>query len=468
MKRTLPSQSLIFSLALLTVAFALIGVIVQLALYSLHNATSDLGWNRALFFAESIIDKMRWCSTNSVFENCPTSMDFFDEQGQKIGEANVSGSALYQCSNLTLLTLTATGRDVVSGRERKLKVSLGKDTVARYSYLIDSNVWVGSDHQILGEYFSNGGVRMDGFNNSTVSSSVAEWVCTPSFGCSICPAGDSGCSVREGRCVCPGVFSTTQNSKPQLFEYPVTYFDFAGITQDFSTIKDKVISFPQDLYWPKASSLQPGAKGYHLVFKSNGNIEVRIVRRTRSVLAYSLEEGWHYDPFIIRSESFVKEISPQAGCQVVFIEDTVWLEGDIKGNVTIAVADLGSTRAPKVLLRGSLRYSGPQDSLLVLSEGDILITPDSPNIMTLNGVFVSQQGRFARNHYPFNYRDRLEIKGTIVSKGRVGTKWISGSYVVSGYRERITVIDPNLIENPPPFLPATSPEFRVLRWEELP
>ena len=87
--------------------------------------------------------------------------------------------------------------------------------------------------------------------------------------------------------------------------------------------------------------------------------------------------------------------------------------------------------------------------------------------MELRGIYIAQKGHFGRNHYPLNTKEKIEIYGSIVSNGRVGTQWTSGSSVVSGYLKRENYIDSELIYSPPPFVPSTSPEFNILDWEEI-
>jgi hypothetical protein len=86
--------------------------------------------------------------------------------------------------------------------------------------------------------------------------------------------------------------------------------------------------------------------------------------------------------------------------------------------------------------------------------------------MELRGIFIAQKGRFSRNHYPGNIRDELEIYGSVISNGRVGTQWVSGSQVISGYLKRESYFDSNLVYNPPPFVPYITPDFKIVKWEE--
>jgi hypothetical protein len=94
--------------------------------------------------------------------------------------------------------------------------------------------------------------------------------------------------------------------------------------------------------------------------------------------------------------------------------------------------------------------------------------------MNLKGIFIAQNGFFGRNYYPcskyspYCIRNQLTITGSIVSSGRVGTQWTNqGGQIISGYLNRETYVDPNLLYTPPIFTPFLSSEFKIVKWEEL-
>jgi hypothetical protein len=266
------------------------------------------------------------------------------------------------------------------------------------------------------------------------------------------------------------VFTTTSNSNPDLFEYPVTYFDFDGITVDLAEIKTLTSPYPQNKYWPPVTDIDANGKGYHLILQQDGTADVWIITGLTPTLAYSLQEGWHYDYFSISSEYFYKTITLDPSCSLVFFEDDLWIEGKIQGRGTIVSANLINPVEPtQIVLPDNIEYTtlDGSDGLGVISQTNILISPDSPDVMELKGIFVAQQGRFGRNYYLFNIKDSLEIYGSIVSNDRVGTSWSAGSWIVSGYLKRENYIDPKLVYNPPPFIPSVSSDFKILEWEEV-
>jgi hypothetical protein len=59
----------------------------------------------------------------------------------------------------------------------------------------------------------------------------------------------------------------------------------------------------------------------------------------------------------------------------------------------------------------------------------------------------------------------LEIRGSVVSNGREGTKWTGSG--TTGYLDRENYFDPDLIYSYSPFTPRTSEFFEALNWEEV-
>jgi len=398
----------------------------------------------AFEIAEAGIEYYKWCLNNGVESNCSTTKDYLDSEGQKIGQFSLSINRSQQCGQTLQTEIISTGQLNKQPQIKKtIKALYGRESVGKFSYILNSAVWIGADHQILGPYHSNNGIRMDGANQSVVSSAQETWICTESFGCESCK---SPCNTVAGKCVCPGVF-TTENGNPDLFEFPVPIFNFNQITFDLSQMK--AIAQSSGIYLPPSNTINSSAKGYHLIFKNDGNVEIRIITSLSSDLAYSMEEGWHTDYFRIKNEYVYYSTSVPSSCSLIFVEDNLWPEGTIKGKVALASATVSPSSTTDVVLPNSINYSSlnGSDSFLLISERNVLIGPQSPDYMTLRGIYIAQTGRFARNCYPSNKREELKIYGTVVSNGRVGTLWHGGSCDSSGYQNRYTYFDSNLIFN---------------------
>jgi len=447
--------------------------LLSFILMQLRIINQKVAWNQALGIAEAGMSYYRWCLNNEVAENCLLNREYQDLTGNSIGEFSLNSDITQNCGITGLVKIVSSGwTHKFPDLKRKISVFYGRESVAKYSYIINDNLWIGQDHEIRGHFHSNGGIRFDGENQSLVTSTKENWVCTESFGCSPCPT-TYGCKVIGSNCLCPGVFTTTKNSNPNLFSFPVPPFDFTGITIDLAQLK----TFAQNsgIYLQPSKNINPQGKGYRLRFfrdptTGTGKVEVRIITNLSPTWAYSLQEGWHYNYFTITSEYTFNTYTIPTACPAIFVEDNLWPEGKIKGKIIVASANLIDPNLDTdVILQANIDYlvKDGSDGLTLIGERNILIGPDSPNKMELRGIFVAQKGRFGRNHYPQNFREKLEIYGSIVSNGRVGTQWTSGSQVVSGYLKRETYVDPYLLYDPPVFTPFIGSQYKIIRWEEL-
>ena len=141
-------------------------------------------------------------------------------------------------------------------------------------------------------------------------------------------------------------------------------------------------------------------------------------------------------------------------------------------NLTVIVANTVDTGiAPNANLPANITYKDVSSGLTLIAENNILITGDSPNTMTLNGIFIAQGGAVGRNYYgcPSSYEPRasLILHGTTVSSKRTGTKWTNGcSPSDAGYQTRTDSYDRILATDPPPFTPVLSTDYEFVDWHE--
>jgi hypothetical protein len=520
-KGIIVSYVLVFGTAFLILLGGLFGFI----LLQIHQASQKVAWNEALEIAEAGINYYRWCLNNEVEQNCLTEKDYLDPAGNPIGKFSLEVTSTASCGETIQREIISTGwTNDFPDTKRKISVLYARESIAKYPYIISNNVWVGSDHVIRGPFHSNGGIRMDGENQSLVTSAKEEWICTSSFDCcrwvyfgspyydygwdcsqncpASCTVNATGTTLIDGtpvkdECVCPGAFTTTGNSNPDLFSFPVPPFDFVGITIDLAKIKKLTYEQGQGIYFGPS-----GQKGYYIVFKENRSIDVWTVDSVTTIDNVCTVVGFKVicddDPCqpecskcqsgkcIVHDPGF----NPATGsktflgnylipdCGLVFFEDNLWVgnlsqESKIKGKITVVSADLinpgGKT---DVWLQGDINYTAldGSDGLAIIAQHNNLIGLYSPDQMELRGIFIAQTGFFGRNYYPcpaytpYCRRTGLEITGSVVSDGRVGTQWGSG---VSGYLNRESYFDANLIYNPPSFIPYITPEFKILTWGEV-
>ncbi|MBX9906815.1 hypothetical protein K2X96_02885 [Patescibacteria group bacterium] len=461
--------ALVFGAILFSFLVAFIGFIV------IENGTQRVKMEKegALQIAEAGLDYYKWYLshfptdvTNGTGSPGPYVHSYEDPELGVIGEFSLDVEANTVCGDIASIDIHSTGT-IASNPDisRTVYGRYARPTVAEFAYIINSNVWAGADRVIMGPYHSNGGVRMDGTNQSTVSSGVETWLCTPGFGC-------SPTTTRNG------VFGAGPNN--DLWSFPSPPISFTGLSVDLALIKAKAQGSGR--YFAPSGNF-----GYHIVFRNNGTFDLYRVTGTQSVAGYTTEAGWASERHIISSQTLVGNYTIPPSCSVIFVEDKLWIDGTLTNKVTVAAANVITAGvAPDLILEGNITYATSTAGLLAVGEGSVLIPLDSPDVMTINGIFVAQTGRFGRNHYcqsecdsdnpgnegvsnaldPYVTQTSLTVNGTIVSNGREGTKWTSGATVVSGYQTRTNSYDRKLVSDPPPLTPYTSDTYKFIEWRE--
>ena len=452
---------LVFSAVFLTLISALSGYIFVEKRAQLAKENRE----KAIHIAEAGLEYYRWFLAhypddlqNGTGMPGPYEQTVDDPEGGELGTYSLDIEGDVFCGEISRVTITSTGWTAADpSLRRTVSASYVRPSVAEFSHIVDANVWAGSDRVISGPYHSNNGVRMDGTHNATVSSGVEDWLCTSSFGCSPSQTQD-------------GVFGG--GSPQELWEFPAPPVDFNGITVDLAQLK--TFAENDGVYLDDS-----GNYGYDVVFRDDGSVDVRTVTGTQAVWGYSTSEGWEQERSVITSTSGFTNYDVPSDCPVVFIEDDVWLSGEVSGQVVFAAADLsGGSVDRSVILSGDITYaSASGDGLTVIGEENVLVGLVVPDVMDIFGVFIAQKGRFSRNHYdtaylnssldPYVTRDTLNTTGTVVSKNRVGTKWTSGGTFVSGFSQRNDSFDRDLAENPPPFTPVISDDYTFRSWQEV-
>lgn len=463
---------LVFSAVFLTVISTLAGFIFIEKKVSLADENRE----KALHVAEAGLEYYKW-----HLAHFPTDLKdgtsgagpyvhtVPDPEGGTLGSFSLVITGASYCGTVASVTIASTGWSAANpALKRTLVAVYQRPSVAQYSTIVDANVWAGSDRIIQGPYHGNGGVRMDGTHNATVSSGVATWLCTSQFGCS-------------GNQTQNGVFGA--GSTPSLWSFPVPPVDFDGLSVDLAQLKGYATS--SGIYLGPS-----GAYGWRITFKSDGSIDARKVTDATQVWGYSTDDGWQQERSVIATVGSVTNYAVPTSCPIIFVEDNVWVDGVVSGKPVITAANVTTAGVDKsVIVNGNLTYAHTSgDGITVIGEDNVLIGLATPDTMEIHGVFIAQNGRFGRNHYCQNECDgshsgseglpsaldqyvtraTLSTFGTVVSRGRVGTKWTSGSppVFISGYAQRNDSYDRSLAVSPPPFTPSTSDDFEFSSWQE--
>ena len=459
--------------AFMGIFLIIMGTITSYAFQQAKYGRALYGREQALAIAESGLEYYRWFLahnpgnlTNGTGLPGPYTYTVSDPEGGTLGSASLTVSGNSQCGIIQSIDITSRGTSNANvGFPRTLFARHMRPSVAAYSYLLNSNVFAGSDRNITGRYHSNGGIRMDGTNNSDVSSAVTTWNCTSSYGCS--PAVNPAPGVLGSG---PG-FALWYNSAASI--------DFAGIATSLANLKTYAQTGGGLYFAPSTGTVT--SRGYHMIFKSNGTVDVYRVTATTPVRGSVDGTNYVNEYNIIATQSLLGNYTIPASCGLIFAEDRVWIEGIVKGKVTVVAATPSNTgTTPYIILPNNITYATNDGTagLTAISERDVLIPLNSPNAMEIHGIFVAHNGRYGRNHYrtsdlssqwdPYVLRSQLTTVGTIVSSGRTGTKWVNNSTGVttSGYQTRIDAYDQLQATNPPPFTPSASTDYSFVLWRE--
>lgn len=383
---------------------------------------------------------------------------YTDPEDGAIGEYELVISSNSYCGEVSSLEVVSTGHTYANpDAEAIISATYKRPTIAEYSFISNAGVWYGASRVITGPVHGNQGVRMDGFHNSFVGAGVATY---------------------EGN---GGVYTTTANATPGLFQYPISPIDFTGLTIDLAQMRTSAQA--NGIYYGPST----GA-GYRLIFNTDGTVDIYRVTTTTNYWSYSSTEGWHQGErnHIANTVQIADDLAIDPNCPVLFFEDKLWLEGEVTQKVAVA-AGLNTTNAQNnIVISNNLTYQAGSDAgLVAIAEDDVDIGISVPDDLTANGLFIAQNGRFGRNHYCANdcsgttgnqglpgtldqyvSRNSLTRLGSVVSNLRGGTEWSSGGTHISGFRSRVTSFDRNQIDDPPPLIPTTNDEYEMQDWRQ--
>ena len=463
-KGSITPALLIITSAFVVIIYGMLSVL-SLQLDSSHRQTAS---EEALNIAEAGINYYRWHLahdpndfTDGTGNPGPYNHNYYDPQGKLTG--NFSLDITSPQGGSSIVVIISTGRTLqYPSIERTITVQYGKGSYSKYAFLVNSSIWFGSGSVVNGEIHSNNGIRMDGINNSKVKSAQEEYMC----------GGETGCNPPQNK---PGVWGSGPNS--YLWEFPAPSIDFNSISYDLANMKDNAMT--DGLYLAPS-----GSAGYHLVFQSDGNVTVYKITATNYYRGYSVpgqglgvgggqgQGGCQKHYQIIVSESPVGSYEI-AQTPIIFSESNLWVEGTIKGNITVVAAQFPiASNNTNIWIYNNLVYSSYDGSnrLGLIAENDIYFARDIPENFRVDGALIAQTGQIIRHGY-FNWcggtnnaiRGSLTINGALASFYK--SYWNYGTAPDSGFINRIITYDTNLLYNPPPYFPVTG-DFEIISWRE--
>jgi len=446
------------TIALLTISTTFLIIITALLMlltsqfsYSLREEASS----QALNIAEAGINYYRWHLAHDKEDfqdgtghSGPYLHDYYDPQGKKIGQFSLEIIPPQAGSNIVEVRSTGWYKEYPN-LTRQVTAKFGRPAITQYSSLNNASLWFGSGITVHGRIHSNNGIRMDGVNTSLVTSGRETYTC----------GSETGCSPSETK---PGVWGDGPNS--DLWEFPVTAFDFDGMEINFGEMKTAAEN--EGLYLGDS-----GTQGYQLVFQGQ-QVSVYRVADTDYLYGYSAEDG---------CQQLYQEVDSQekigsyqlAETPIIFAEDTLWVSGIVQGRVSVVGAQFPlDVNNVDIWIEDNLVYQSHQgdNSLALIAQNDIYFTRDIPDDFNVDGALIAVNGHIIRHGYFWwcggwhnAVRDSLTIYGSVISN--LKPYWNYGTSPSSGFRTRTQTYDNKLFYNPPPYCP-TSEEYQMIFWKE--
>lgn len=406
----------------------------------------------------------------------------------------------------TAVTIQSTGwKNDKPNIKRTVTATYAFPSLASYALLTHGWMYAWGTESYSGPVHSDTGIRFEGTTSSSVTSSVDTTYtsdCNQEYPQANCPTT----STRDA------IWAIGPN-KPQsspFWSNPTTKADFTGISVAFSEIQSNS-QLGNNINLSLSNKL-----GYSLVFNSNGSVTVYKVLSTKNTgarfpvtkalsggtdtgLAYIIG-GTDYDNSNICSNPSCSGCGSKARCfqytktipsggMVIYALENLWVEGTVKGRVTVATANgnantnpnasgITNNLMPNIYIANNIRYSNGEggvsgenaDTLGLMAEGNIIVPKGAPDPLYVDVALLAQNGFIAA---PICYsggsaKNNVYFFGSLILNGSWWFNFtnICGSSFTDGYRYPHFQWDTNLLYYPPPYFPPSSVSagFQMVKW----
>ncbi len=435
-----------------SIAFSV--MVVGVAGYGLSEHRASVYKERraeAWQIAEAGVEYYRWHVAHDstdwqdgTGEAGPYVHEYKDKNGMVIGHYSLAITP--PTSSSTVATIASTGwLDKQPGSKRTVRARLGFPALTDFAFLTNDNVFVGDDQVIHGKLHANGGIRFDGTTDAPVTSGVSTYVCKPKE--------YKGCSTKQAK---PGIWGA--GGPTQFWKWPVPAQDFGQLAANLAQIK----SGAQDggLYLSAS-----GKQGWKIVFKADGTVAIAKVLSTKCYKGKDVGEKKKKKNYCVDLKTADFEtVYPLPASGFIYVEDTVWVEGVVRGRVTVATGG-----GKSIIINNNLKYSTKDgsDALGLLADQNILLPHDSPDTLEISGALLAYRGAVKRYKYSGNKKNYLTVYGSIISYGAWTWNWLDkNGQVDSGYKSTVLTYDGNLTYGTPPGFPV-GVDYKVISWEEV-
>lgn len=283
--------SLLVSILVITALFVTLGMLALQFIIN-QNAASNfrVDRERALEIAEAGAEYYRWHLAH-VPEDYqdgtggpgPYVHQYRDANNNIIGAFSLEITP--PSSGSTVVTIKSTGQltDKLNSA-RSVTIKQGIPSFTKYAVVANADMRFGVGTEVFGPIHSNGGIRFDGVAHNLITSLQYSYddpdhTGNNEFGVhthvNAPPATgvDNNFRPLEAPTVAPPPYQTPPNRSDVFMvgrQFPVPQVDFNSITSDLNTLKTKAEANGIHL-------LASGGQGYHITFRIDGKVDMRIV-----------------------------------------------------------------------------------------------------------------------------------------------------------------------------------------------
>jgi len=425
----------------------------------------------------------------------PYVHEYTDANGDEFGDFSLDITPPLPGS--TMVQLVSTGNTAQHPNVTEvINVTMGRPSFTNFAVVANDNMRFGEGTEVFGPIHSNYGLRFDGLAHNIVSSSEITYD-DPDHG------GGDEWAVHTHVAPTDPLPPTEIPSRTDVFmvgrEVDRSGVNFAGISSELNDLQAEAAE--NGIYLSDSS-----AEGYRVHFRTDDKVEIYRVTSQETCLKQITWWIWtwwvNYTGTNLWSvgnqESFDYEGQDSADLDMpanglIFIEDDIWVDGQIDGaRVTVVAAKTPySTGNANIITNNDLLYSNYDgtDAIGLIAQNNVYAGFYSEDDIRIDAAMIAQKGRIGRAYYPAssgtfspancneNYvRDTLTNYGAIATNNRYGYAYVCGDppspacapcgTTSSGYCYRNLLYDDNFYFAPPPFFPATD-QYQVVTWEEI-
>ncbi|NTW29966.1 MAG: hypothetical protein HGB34_02440 [Candidatus Moranbacteria bacterium] len=484
-KRILDGSVLAYVLVIMTVVSILLVSMLTFISSQIKNGAYAVGREQAFQAAEQGIQFYKWYLAHQTDGRSAAQVETFWNSGSPFGigsdyvvsvsdpSGGVMGTFTLRVTppepGSTIAVVESTGESArFPGKTRTIRVRFRRPSWSESAVLADHFVRFGDGTEVFGKIHVNDGLRFDGFVHNVVTSSVESVNELDHSG-----NAEFGVHTHVNRPPSTGVNDSfrpleappnTVSERSDVFgagrEFPISVVDFDGVSSELGYMKTEAQS-GHGIYFNSAEN------GRRIILRTDGTFDECRVRTyntsTFMPTNYARNTGSGTCTSCGGNNCTRNHPIPDGG--IIFVEDHVWISGQINGQkITVVAADFAGTGSERsIFIPNDLRYTNydGSDIIGIMAQKDVEIPRDSEDNLRIDAALLAQLGRVGRSDYG-NSKSTITVFGAIATYSRYGFAYTDGT----GYHDRNLYYDNNLLYYPPPYFP-TGTQYHIDLWEEL-